>query len=68
MALPESFGFMLCRRCLCLRRADGVRQVGEVVVRGITSVWWECIDPAVCSRLAGVGDGSLDADTGQVTP
>lgn len=63
---PEQQGFVKCVRCGCWRRQDGVRAIewvslpGDVVTQG-----HQCSNDAVCGRLAGVGQGRLDADVGQ---
>lgn len=69
---PRRFGFIMCLRCRCWRRPDGLRVVVDREVArddGVSRVeHHECADTALCSRLAGVGLGTLDADTGNVTP
>lgn len=58
---PDALGYFPCCRCGVLRplaemRSDDGEKTGTPI--------YVCADEAVCSRLAGVGKGALDADTG----
>lgn len=55
---PDAHGYHECYRCRVLRpRAELTERVPGTPL-------YHCTDDAVCSRLADVGAGRLDADTG----
>lgn len=62
---PADHGYRQCVRCGAWRMPGTTREVdwvclpGDQVARGD-----QCTDDEVCSRLAGVGAGKLDADEG----
>lgn len=62
---PDAHGYLRCSRCRCWRPATTltphVERYADVEV-----TLHHCTDTAVCSRLADVGAGRLDADTGYV--
>lgn len=56
---PSRHGFKRCVRCGCWRRGDTIAP--HHWADGTPSGEWACVEPSVCSRLAGVGDGRIDA-------
>lgn len=58
---PDAHGYFPCFRCGVLRpRAELRSDDGEKTGTPI----YACTDAAVCTRLADLGTGTLDADTG----
>ena len=62
---PRHHGFLRCVRCGCWRRVDEVGPFhwgdGSPAEDSVVA----CLDQRVCGRLAGAGDGRMDADTGE---
>lgn len=60
---PDAHGYHPCVRCRVLRpRAELVTITERLADAEVTT--HRCADDAVCTRLADVGQGKLDADTG----
>lgn len=60
---PDAHGYYPCVRCRVLRpRAELLTDHGEKTGLEL----YRCADDAVCTRLAGAGQGRLDADTGAI--
>jgi len=57
---PQRHGYRRCVRGGHWRRAEGL----DAVPGASGELEWRCTSDEVCGRLAGVGEGRLDADTG----
>lgn len=60
---PDAHGYVRCHRCRVWRPLPATTEHVECYA-DVEVTLRQCTDAAVCTRLADLGTGTLDADTG----